>query len=578
MKTTQVLKRILKYSGKYKWYLIAGIITAVISVLSALLSPVLIGRAIDHIIGVDNVAFNMVIKYMIFLAVTVVIGGLMQWLGTALTNTLAFKTARDLRIDAFAKINKLPLSYIDTHAHGDLITKISSDIDNISDGLLHGFTQLFTGVVTVLGTVGFMLYINVWVALVVIILTPLSLLVAGGIAKYSHKAFREQAQTRGEISGYIEEMLGNAKVVKAFGKEEDSEKTFREINDRLYDCGFKAQFYSAMSNPSTRFVNNLVYAIVGIVGAVLCILSKGMTAGSLSTFLLYSNQYTKPFNEITGVLAELQNAFSSGRRVFELMDAIEETSDTHLPALSSCDGRVDIENMSFGYSKDKILINNLNLTVKSGSRIAIVGPTGCGKTTLINLLMRYYEVLDGSILVSDTPINSVTRDSLREQYGMVLQDTWLFKGTIRDNIMYGADNKSEEEMIQASIGANAHTFIEAFKDGYDTMLTENGDNLSQGQKQLLCIARIMLTEPKMLILDEATSSIDTRTELKVQEAFAKIMQGKTCFIVAHRLSTIVSSDMILVMNNGDITEKGTHKELMDKKGFYYDLYNSQYAG
>lgn len=577
MKTSQLVKRLLKYVKPYRALLFVAVLSSFVSVAASLLTPVLIGDAIDFIIGKDNVDFSMVIKYIGYLGITIACATIFQWLLSWSTNKLSFSTVKDMREDLFDHIDKLPLKYIDSHAHGDLITRMGNDIEQISTGLLQGFSQLLNGVFTILGTLIVMFIVNWLLALVVILITPLSLFVAAFIAKHTHDMFIKQATVQGKLSGFGEEMISNAKVVQAFSYGDDAQKYYEEVNKELYGYGYKAQFYSAMSNPCTRFVNGLVYAAVGITGALLAVSYGTVSAGLLSTFLMYSNQYTKPFNEITGVITELQTAMASARRVFAVLDEPTESDDSALPEISDCDGTVKLQDISFGYTEDKILLQHINLAVENGQKIAIVGPTGCGKTTLINLLMRYYDVTDGKIIVSSHAITDVKRDSLRKCFGMVLQETWLTGGTIKENIAYGKRDATDEEIIAAAKAANAHGFITKMSDGYDTVVSEGGDNLSQGQKQLLCIARIMLTHPPMLILDEATSSIDTRTEIKIQKAFGIMMEGRTSFIVAHRLSTIKEADLILVMNDGNIIEQGTHEELLEKKGFYYNLYNSQFA-
>lgn len=577
MKTSQLVKRLLKYVKPYRALLFVAVLSSFVSVAASLLTPVLIGDAIDFIIGKDNVDFSMVIKYIGYLGITIACATIFQWLLSWSTNKLSFSTVKDMREDLFDHIDKLPLKYIDSHAHGDLITRMGNDIEQISTGLLQGFSQLLNGVFTILGTLIVMFVVNWLLALVVILITPLSLFVAAFIAKHTHDMFIKQATVQGKLSGFGEEMISNAKVVQAFSYGDDAQKYYEEVNKELYGYGYKAQFYSAMSNPCTRFVNGLVYAAVGITGALLAASYGTVSAGLLSTFLMYSNQYTKPFNEITGVITELQTAMASARRVFAVLDEPTESDDSALPEIGDCDGTVKLQDVSFGYTEDKILLQHINLAVENGQKIAIVGPTGCGKTTLINLLMRYYDVTDGKIIVSSQAITDVKRDSLRKCFGMVLQETWLTGGTIKENIAYGKRDATDEEIIAAAKAANAHGFITKMSDGYDTVVSEGGDNLSQGQKQLLCIARIMLTHPPMLILDEATSSIDTRTEIKIQKAFGIMMEGRTSFIVAHRLSTIKEADLILVMNDGNIIEQGTHEELLEKKGFYYNLYNSQFA-
>lgn len=573
----QVIKRLLKFTKPYIGYLIMALICALFSVTFTLLGPVLIGKGIDLIIGPNNVDFNGILKIIVILMATIILGALFQWLMSLCTNIVTQKTVKDLRIASFNKINEVPLRYIDSNPHGDIINRVVSDIDLISDGLLQGFTQLFTGIVTIIGTLLFMLSINVSIALVVILVTPLSLFVASFIAKKSHNSFKVQSATRGELSGYIEEILGNQKVVKAFSYEDEAEEKFKEINARLYESGVKSQFYSSLTNPSTRFVNGIVYAAVGVIGALLAIKGK-LTIGDISCFLSYANQYTKPFNEISGVVTELQTAFASAKRVFNLLDELPETpEDKDAISLVKADGYLEINNVNFSYSENKKLIENLNLKVKPGNRIAIVGPTGCGKTTIINLLMRFYDVTSGEIKVDNTNITHLTREGLRRNFGMVLQDTWLYSGTVKENIAYGKVDATDEEIIEAAKAAHAHNFIMRLPNGYDTLINDDGSNISQGQKQLLCIARVMLTKPPMLILDEATSSIDTRTEIYIQKAFDKMMEGRTSFIVAHRLSTIKEADLILVMNAGKIIEQGKHEELLAANGFYANLYNSQFV-
>lgn len=572
----QVIKRLLKFTKPYIGYLIMALICALFSVTFTLLGPVLIGKGIDLIIGPNNVDFNGILKIIVILMATIILGALFQWLMSLCTNIVTQKTVKDLRIASFNKINEVPLKYIDSNPHGDIINRVVSDIDLISDGLLQGFTQLFTGIVTIIGTLLFMLSINVSIALVVVLVTPLSLFVASFIAKKSHNSFKVQSATRGELSGYIEEILGNQKVVKAFSYEDEAEEKFKEINARLYESGVKSQFYSSLTNPSTRFVNGIVYAAVGVIGALLAIKGK-LTIGDISCFLSYANQYTKPFNEISGVVTELQTAFASAKRVFNLLDELPETpEDKDAISLVKADGYLEINNVNFSYSENKKLIENLNLKVKPGNRIAIVGPTGCGKTTIINLLMRFYDVTSGEIKVDNTNITHLTRESLRRNFGMVLQDTWLYSGTVKENIAYGKVDATDEEIIEAAKAAHAHNFIMRLPNGYDTLINDDGSNISQGQKQLLCIARVMLTKPPMLILDEATSNIDTRTEIYIQKAFDKMMEGRTSFIVAHRLSTIKEADLILVMNAGKIIEQGKHEELLAANGFYANLYNSQF--
>ncbi len=579
----KTLARLLSFTKGCRGRFVMTFVFAVLAVVLQLAVPILVGKAVDCMIGPGEVDLQLVLHYVILLIPVVAGGAFFQYLMSLCANSLTYNTVRSLRERAFARLSRMPLSYIDSHPHGDLIARVASDIEIIADGMLQGMTQLFSGIVTVATTIIFMFLLNWVVALVVVVLTPLSLFVAAFIARGSHKYFTAQAASRGELSGYCEESLGGMGVVRAFSHEEKAQLQFEEINSRLYKCGLKAQIYSALVNPSTRFLNYLVYAAVGLAGGLIAVLMPSlgavggayMTAGKLSTFLMYSNQYTKPFNEITGVLSEMQNAMAAARRVFDMMDKPIEEDDSALPALAHAKGSVDIDDVSFSYTPDRPLITCFNLQVKPGQRIAIVGPTGCGKTTFINLLMRFYDVNDGSIAVDGSDIRAITRRSLRENYGMILQDTWLFNGTIRENIAYGKPDATEEEVIAASKLASCHTFIMQFKNGYDTVIDE--DSLSQGQRQLLCIARVMLTRPPMLILDEATSSIDTRTEMKIQKAFAYMMQGRTSFIVAHRLSTIRTADLILVMKDGNIIEQGTHTQLLEKKGFYSELYNSQFA-
>lgn len=572
----QVVKRLLKFTKPYIGYLIMALICALFSVTFTLLGPVLIGKGIDLIIGPNNVDFNGILKIIVILMATIILGALFQWLMGLYTNIVTQKTVKDLRIASFSKINEVPLRYIDSNPHGDIINRVVNDIDLISDGLLQGFTQLFTGIVTIVGTLLFMLSINLSIALVVVLVTPLSLFVASFIAKKSHNSFKVQSATRGELSGYIEEILGNQKVVKAFSYEDEAEEKFKEINARLYESGVKSQFYSSLTNPSTRFVNGIVYAAVGVIGALLAIKGK-LTIGDISCFLSYANQYTKPFNEISGVVTELQTAFASAKRVFNLLDELPETPEyKDAISLAKADSDLEINNVNFSYSENKKLIENLNLKVKPGNRIAIVGPTGCGKTTIINLLMRFYDVTSGEIKIDNTNITHLTREGLRRNFGMVLQDTWLYSGTVKENIAYGKADATDEEIIEAAKAAHAHNFIMRLPNGYDTLINDDGSNISQGQKQLLCIARVMLTKPPMLILDEATSSIDTRTEIYIQKAFDKMMEGRTSFIVAHRLSTIKEADLILVMNAGKIIEQGKHEQLLAANGFYANLYNSQF--
>lgn len=571
----KVLKRLLIYAKPHKKYLVMALISALISVGFSLFIPVLIGDAVDFIFGVGEVDFVGVFKILINLGISIGISAIFQWIMTFCTNYITFYTVKDLRKVVFGKINTVPLKYIDNRPHGDIINSMINDIDQVSDGLLQGFSQLFTGIITILGTLIFMLTISPSITMVVVILTPLSLFVASFISKRIYVRFREQTAIRGELGGYIEEMFGNQKVVKAFSYEEKAQETFEEINSRLYSTGVMAQFYSALTNPCTRFVNGVVYALVGITGAFSAI-NGVVTIGQVSSFLAYANQYTKPFNEISSVLAELQSALASASRLFAFIDSEEETSDEGLLEEVSVDGSLTITDVDFSYDLKRPLIRGLNLTVKPGEKVAIVGPTGSGKTTMINLLMGFYPVDSGSIRLSGIDIKEMNRKTLRSVYGMVLQDSWLFHGTILDNIRYGKDMATVDEVIGAAKAAHAHSFIVRLPQGYDTVISEEGGNISQGQKQLLCIARIMLMKPPMLILDEATSNIDSRTEIMIQKAFAKLMEGRTSFIVAHRLSTIRESDCILVMKSGQIIEKGNHEELINNRGFYAELYNSQF--
>lgn len=572
------LTRILNYIGVYRWLVLLSLVLAAVTVAATLYAPILVGKGVDLILGPGNVDFEGLAVILKQIAVVILITALAQWMLNHINNRITYHVVKDIRTRAFNHLEILPLGYIDSHQYGDVISRIIADIDQFSEGLLMGFTQLFTGVLTILGTLGFMLVVNPLITAVVVVVTPLSLFVASYIAKKTYAMFQLQSRTRGELTSLVDEMIGNQKVVQAFGYEDEAQQRFEEINERLRSCSLRAIFFSSITNPSTRFVNSMVYASVGVVGAYAAI--RGiLSVGQLSIFLSYANQYTKPFNEISGVVTELQNALACAARVFELIDepAIP-AEDADAVVLKKVDGRVDLDGVSFSYNPKKPLIENLNLDVRPGQRVAIVGPTGCGKTTLINLLMRFYDVNSGTIRVSGYDIRHLTRKSLRANYGMVLQETWLKSGTIRENIAYGRPDASLEEIVQAAREAHAHSFIRRMPQGYDTKITEDGGNLSQGQKQLLCIARVMLCLPPMLILDEATSSIDTRTEIRIQKAFAAMMQGRTSFIVAHRLSTIREADMILVMRDGHIIEQGTHEELLGQAGFYADLYQSQFAG
>ena len=569
------LKKVLHYVGRYKPHLAFSIILAAVSVAATLYIPVLAGRAIDNIVDERNVDFAALKPLLIGIGILAAVTALAQWIMNALNNKITFCVVRDIRNAAMRRIQILPLSYIDSHPAGETVSRIIADADQFADGLLMGFTQLFTGVITILGTIGFMLSINVKITLVVVLLTPLSLFVARFIARRTYSMFRAQSETRGEQTAFIEEKIGSQKVVKAFTREAKTLEEFDEINDRYAKRSLKAIFFSSITNPSTRFVNSVVYAAVGLTGALFAV--KGaISVGGLTCFLSYANQYTKPFNEISGVVAELQNALACAERLFELVEQPPQSPDkADAVTLTDAKGNVTMQNVAFSYVKDRELIRNLNLNVKAGSRIAIVGPTGCGKTTLINLLMRFYDVDGGVIAVDGIDINDITRSSLRRSYGMVLQDTWLKDGTVRENIVMGKPDATDEEIIAAAKASHAHSFIKRMPQGYDTVISDENSGLSQGQKQLLCIARVMLCLPPMLILDEATSSIDTRTEIKIQQAFSRMMQGRTSFVVAHRLSTIKNSDLILVMKDGSIIEQGTHAELMEQNGFYAALYNSR---
>ncbi len=581
-KKPSTLKRILQYVGKYPLSLIGSLLFSLLSVAATLCVPVFFGDAIDCIVGKGNVDFERLIEIFIKIAVAVGVVALSQWLASLCNNRISCNVVRDLRKDAFAKLKNLPLQYIDTHAHGDTVSRVVADAEQFSDGLLMGFTQFFTGITTILGTIGFMLITNWKIGLVVIVLTPLSIFVAKFVASHTHKFFVEQARTRGEQTAFAEEAIGGLKTTQAFAHEEENEEKFNKINKRLEKASMNATFYSSLVNPSTRFLNNIVYAIVALIGAL--DVAKGamlagsvFTVGGLTKFLSYANQYTKPFNEISGVVTELKSAFTCAARIFELIDEREEVSDEGNIVMGEAEGNISLEKVCFSYVPERKLIEDLSITAKRGQRIAIVGRTGSGKTTLINLLMRFYDVNSGSVRVDGRDIRTITRQSLRENYGMVLQETWLKGGTVRENIKMGKPDCTDEEMIAAAKAAHAHSFIKRMEKGYDTLLSEEGGGLSEGQKQLLCITRVMLALPPMLILDEATSSIDTRTEKKISEAFATLMQGRTTFIVAHRLSTIESADCILVMENGRVVEQGAHEELLAKRGAYADLYNKQFA-
>lgn len=577
MNKAGTMRKVLSYMKRYIPLLVISLALSVVTVALTLYFPILTGRAIDLIVGKGKVDFTAMTAILKRAAIIVVIAAAAQWLTNICNNRMAYNIVRDIRRDAFLNIEKMPLSYIDSHSHGDMVSRIIADVDTFSEGLLMGFTQLFTGIATIAGTLIFMLTIDVKISCIVVLITPLSLFVASFITKKTYSMFQLQTRTRGEQTSLIDEIVGNEKVVQAFNHEDEALEQFDEINDRLQKCSLRATFFSSLTNPCTRFVNSLVYAGVGIFGAMSA-LTGGITVGQLSCFLSYANQYTKPFNEISGVITELQNALACAARIFELIEEKKEIPDaSDAVILEEADGRVDIEDVYFSYVPDKKLIEDFNLHVKPGQRVAIVGPTGCGKTTIINLLMRFYDVNSGTIKVSGHDIRKITRESLRDNYGMVLQETWLKKGTIRDNIIMGKPDATDEEIIAAAKASHAHSFIRRLPKGYDTEIGEDGGSLSQGQKQLLCITRVMLCLPPMLILDEATSSIDTRTEIKIQKAFLTMMQGRTSFIVAHRLSTIREADIILVMKDGKIIEQGNHESLLAANGFYANLYNSQFA-
>ncbi len=576
MNSKQTLKKVINYIGKYKYYLFLSMLLALVSVALTLYAPILIGNAIDNIVSKGNVDFRNIISILIKLAVVIAVTAIIQWIMNVCNNKIAYNVSRDLRQKAFDKIQYLPNSYLDSHSNGDIVSRVINDVDQLSDGLIMGFTQFFAGIVTIIGTICFMLSINVWITLVVVLVTPLSFFIARFIAKKSYKMFSLQSQTRGEQTSFIDEMISNQKVADAYNMNQNNLKRFDDINNRLSDYSLKAIFFSSITNPGTRFVNSIVYALVALFGAIMSI-NGNITVGILSCFLSYANQYTKPFNEISSVVTELQNALACASRVLALIEEKSIAPDKeNAVQLSNPKGNIDICNLDFSYSPNKPLITNLNLNIASGMTAAIVGPTGCGKTTLINLLMRFYDANDGEISLDNINILDISRKSLRENIGMVLQETWLKSGTIKDNIRLAKPEAADEEIINAAKSSYAHSFIKRLPNGYDTYIGEDGGSLSQGQKQLLCITRLMLSPPPILILDEATSSIDTRTEIKIQKAFNKLMQGRTTFIVAHRLSTIQNADIIIVMNNGNIIEKGNHTELYNKKGFYYNLYNSQF--
>ena len=574
------MKKVLEYLRPYMGLVALSVLLAAVTVALTLYGPVLIGRAIDLIVGPGQVDMPGILRLILRIAIVVAATAAVQWVVNTINNKITFQVVRDVRAQAFAKLQILPLSYIDSHPTGEIVSRVIADVDQFADGLLLGFTQLFTGVVTILGTLGFMISIRPGIALVVVLLTPLSFVVARFIATHTYSYFRQQSETRGEQTAFIDEMIGNQKVVKAFGHEQQNVERFDEINERLEKCSLQAIFYSSLTNPCTRFVNNVVYAGVALAGALVCVAcgGAGFTVGSLSALLSYANQYTKPFNEISGVVTELQNALACASRIFQLIAEPPQAPDApDARVLKDAQGQVEMKDVSFSYVPDRKLIEALNLSVKPGQHVAIVGPTGCGKTTLINLLMRFYDVNGGAIRVDGTDVRQITRASLRANYGMVLQETWLKSGTIRENLVMGKPDATDEEVIAAAKACHAHSFIKRLPQGYDTVIGEDGGRLSQGQKQLLCITRIMLCLPPMLILDEATSSIDTRTELKIQHAFTTMMDGRTTFIVAHRLSTIREADVILVMRDGSIVEMGSHEALLQRNGFYAKLYNSQFA-
>lgn len=576
MKKKSTIRKILNYIKKYRWLMLLSILLAALTVVLTLYVPILVGKAIDCIVAPGKVNFSILGYLLIQIAIVAALTALFQWIMNMINNRVTYHVVRDIRADAFRKIQILPLKFLDAHQSGEIISRVIADVDQFADGLLMGFTQLFSGIVTILVTLVFMLFINVKITLVVVLLTPVSLFVANFVAKHTYQMFRSQSEIRAEQTAFIDEMVGNQKVVQAFSREDETLKLFDEINERLEKSSLKAIFYSSLTNPSTRFVNSLVYAGVGLFGA-LAALNGNLSVGGLTSFLSYANQYTKPFNEISGVVTELQNALACAARIFELIEETPQIPEPKNPCvLQNVKGRLSLRDVSFSYVPERKLIEHFNLTVQPGQRIAIVGPTGCGKTTLINLLMRFYDVTGGSIVLEGEDIRNVTRKSLRQSYGMVLQETWLKNGTIRDNIKMGAPEASDEALVEAAKASHAHSFIKRLPKGYDTEISDDGGSLSQGQKQLLCIARVMLNKPPMLILDEATSSIDTRTELKIQDAFARLMQGRTSFIVAHRLSTIQNADKILVMKDGNIVEQGNHTELIEKNGFYAKLYNSQF--
>ncbi len=579
MNNKEIIRRIFSYVKRYNALMIFSLLLSVVSVAGALYIPVLVGRAIDLIVDSGAVYFDNIFPILIKIAVIVAVTAVCQWIMNVLNNKITFGVVRDMRDKAFSKIERLPVSYIDSHPGGDIVSRVIADADQFADGLLMGFTQFFSGIITIIGTLVFMLSINLWITLVVVLITPLSFFIASFVAKKTHTMFRLQSETRGKQTAFIDEMIGNAKTVKAYSHADENIKQFDEINEQLRGYSLRAVFFSSITNPATRFVNAVVYAGVALFGAMLAVKTNQaeISVGVLASFLAYANQYTKPFNEISGVITELQNAFTCAGRLFELLEEEEIPADSeNARELKNVDGKLELVDVSFSYDKNKTLIKDFNLCVKPGQRIAIVGPTGCGKTTLINLLMRFYDIDSGKIILDGYDYTDIKRKALRENFGMVLQDTWLKSGTVRDNIKMGMPNATDEQVIEAAKKAHSHSFIKRLPNGYDTVIGEDGGSLSQGQKQLLCITRLMLCKPPMLILDEATSSIDTRTEIKIQKAFESLMKGRTTFIVAHRLATIKNADVILVMKNGNIVEQGSHNELLAKKGFYYTLYNSQF--
>lgn len=571
------LRRLFKYIGEYKAFVFGSFLCAILSVISSLVGPMLIGKSIDKMSGAGKCDFNYLLKVLIILAIVYALGNLFNWVLTYLTNRISYESCNQMRRQLFKKLNELPLKFYDTNPHGDIISRFVNDVDIIGDAMLQSMSTLLMGIITILGAVGFMLYISPIMTLVVILSTFISFFVTRFVARRSQQMFKEQAKSLGQLNGYVEEIIGGQKVVQAYNFQEPSFEKFKDINNELYKSGVKAQFYGSLANPSTRLVNNITYSIIGVFGSITAILGK-ITVGDISSFLIYSNLFAKPFNDMTAVLTQLQSAAASAQRIFYILDMNSEKTEQETALRLECiRGNIKFDNVNFSYSKDKPLIRNFNLNVKSGSRIAIVGKTGAGKTTIVNLLMRFYDVDSGAIYIDGVNINKISRENLRRNFGMVLQDTWLFAGTIGDNIAYGKTDATEEEIIAAAKAANAHSFIRRLSDGYDTLIDDAGENLSQGQKQLLTIARVMLVNPPMLILDEATSNIDTRTELQIQRAFLKMIEGRTSFVIAHRLSTIKESDLILVIDNGNIVESGTHEQLLNKQGYYTKLYNSQFT-